>query len=709
MDFNPTLTAMMGLDYNSSSIGIDFGSTAQGVKKIQVIPDGTFTVHRVTQKTLDLYTSSDNSTYKIVPRSNWSFATDSQGIITITLTERIATRYLKVHVKFDERDTSFTAKNKATFLNDMAKMLRVYQEATSRTEEFQYDAAGNRTYQRVTLIQAKSYTSSYYTNSDRLKTDGKYAFVYDEAGNMVKKGNTYSISSDIVTFTKTSGDGVEYWQYTYDLLNRLIEVTKNGTVVSNYKYSPDGLREVKRGSSGTIHYVFEGTEPIFEKRISSGKIKSYVYASGKHLARVDGVIGDSTAKVYYYHTDQVGSVKAVTDQSGKVVYNADYLPFGSQFTKDGDFDETHGFTGKELDSDTGLYYNNARWYDSEIGRFISEDPMGDPNNPNLYSYCANNPLTGIDPTGLYDDSGETNWDNGGYEGYTATDEDMAGAGTYDNSSEEYGSWSCSSLSDSSTLELDGKIDFGYNYMSKYDINYDQTVTFPDKAAMYESAALDAAQVHLQNAMISMGDKAAFEDEMNKYDYCMNQFNILCDMDSKIQGLENGILNYQNGLKEFNPLGSNLGKNPSRQEIIDYITQQCEKIGLSVQIGLATAWTESGMKQFYDNGKTSICENKDKNNNLTSTDWGMMQINDKAWNGVFDFNDIKSDWQYNVNAGLGIALMNYMAAEKAEESDLARATYSGYNAGTGNMDRYRTESDYRDINFWNNYQNSPWNK
>jgi hypothetical protein len=78
------------------------------------------------------------------------------------------------------------------------------------------------------------------------------------------------------------------------------------------------------------------------------------YALGKHLARVDGVIGDQAAKVYYYHTDNVGSVKAVTDQSGKVVFNADYFAFGTQFSKDGEFDESHGFTGKEYDSDTVL-------------------------------------------------------------------------------------------------------------------------------------------------------------------------------------------------------------------------------------------------------------------------------------------------------------------------------------------------------------------
>ncbi|TCL53539.1 RHS repeat-associated protein, partial [Hydrogenispora ethanolica] len=60
-----------------------------------------------------------------------------------------------------------------------------------------------------------------------------------------------------------------------------------------------------------------------------------------------------------------------------------------------------GFTGKEYDPDTGLYYFNARWYDSELGRFISADPAADPQNPNLYSYCGNNPVIRSDPDGQF--------------------------------------------------------------------------------------------------------------------------------------------------------------------------------------------------------------------------------------------------------------------------------------------------------------------
>ena len=93
--------------------------------------------------------------------------------------------------------------------------------------------------------------------------------------------------------------------YTYDLLNRLISAAKNDTIVSEYGYDPTGLRVWKKTTSKTIHYIFEGTEPILEKRIVNGEtaLRSYVYALGKTLARVDGAIGDTSAPVYYYQTD----------------------------------------------------------------------------------------------------------------------------------------------------------------------------------------------------------------------------------------------------------------------------------------------------------------------------------------------------------------------------------------------------------------------
>lgn len=166
-----------------------------------------------------------------------------------------------------------------------------------------------------------------------------------------------------------------------------------------------------------------------------------------------------------------------------------------------------------------------------------------------------------------------------------------------------------------------------------------------------------------------------------------------------------------------------GVNPGKEQISAYITEQCQQIGLPAQLGLATAMTESDLTQFDKNGAPY------RNSNPDSTDWGIMQINDKAWGERFDFNRIKSDWKYNIRAGLQVlktcfdAALNNNEASKGDNAsfqNLARAAYSGYNAGVANLWRYRTPItnaaktasydvinnegyDLRDIRFWNNYQ------
>jgi RHS repeat-associated protein len=404
LDFAAGPEATVSLDYNASSVGLDFGEKIQAIKKIVLAPDPSHTAHRIFAGALDLYLSDNNFSYAKIPRTDWTFAKDDKGAVTITLKEKQAARYLKIHVCFDDWNVLGRPVDKATFLNELGKMVRVYQETGKHREEYAYDHAGNRAGLTVVEAQTRTYAYQYYPHSSRLMCDGKYAYVYDANGNLVEKGSAYAIGNGQVAFTRKSGDGVEYWKYTYDVLNRLIRVEKNEEVAGEYGYDPDGLRVWKRAGGATIHYVFEGAEPIFEKRIAGEqtRIHSYVFALGQHLARVDGAIGDAEAPVYYYHTDHLGSIRAVTDAAGNRVKRADYLAFGGRFQPNGgDLEDWHGFTGKEYDGEAGLYYYGARWYDQETGRFISEDPVGDPNSPNLYAYCANNPVMGTDPTGMY--------------------------------------------------------------------------------------------------------------------------------------------------------------------------------------------------------------------------------------------------------------------------------------------------------------------
>ena len=94
--------------------------------------------------------------------------------------------------------------------------------------------------------------------------------------------------------------------------------------------------------------------------------------------------------------DHLGSTRALTDTSGNVVESVDYDSFGngsSNLTR-------YGYTGREWDADANLYYYRNRWYDPQMGRFISADPIGLNGGINLYAYVGNNPTRYVDPSGL---------------------------------------------------------------------------------------------------------------------------------------------------------------------------------------------------------------------------------------------------------------------------------------------------------------------
>ncbi|MBK8151176.1 MAG: RHS repeat-associated core domain-containing protein [Acidobacteria bacterium] len=94
-----------------------------------------------------------------------------------------------------------------------------------------------------------------------------------------------------------------------------------------------------------------------------------------------------------------GSTNALTDSSGNVTSSASYDSFGNA----GNLATRYKFTGREYDDFTGLHYYRARWYDGNLGRFISEDPIGFAGGDvNLYGYVHSNSINKNDPLGLVD-------------------------------------------------------------------------------------------------------------------------------------------------------------------------------------------------------------------------------------------------------------------------------------------------------------------
>jgi RHS repeat-associated protein len=125
--------------------------------------------------------------------------------------------------------------------------------------------------------------------------------------------------------------------------------------------------------------------------------------------------------VYYFHTDQVGLPEELSNDRGNLVWRASYKTWGNTVSEDWSVVSLYGakvdesyrgdtpkgdakqqnlrFQGQYLDRDTGLHYNTFRYYDPDIGRFISPDPIGLNGGINLGSYSLN-PISWIDPWGL---------------------------------------------------------------------------------------------------------------------------------------------------------------------------------------------------------------------------------------------------------------------------------------------------------------------
>ena len=247
------------------------------------------------------------------------------------------------------------------------------------TVSFSCDAVGNRM-QQIINGETTAYT---YLPYDRLATAGEYTFSYDMNGNALSK------ASD-----------TDEWLYQYDNADRLIGVQHNGQLVGTYVYNGNGqrIKKIEWNADSqqyeTIIYLYSQGNVCYEKNVTTGLDAIYMYGPTGRIAKQ---IGD---EIMYYHADHLGSTRLLTDATGSPVTAVEYYPFGHpELTGE---HERYLFTGQERDS-TGLYYFKARYYDPEMGRFLTQDKwIGDYRRPqtlNKYIYCVNNPLRYADPTG----------------------------------------------------------------------------------------------------------------------------------------------------------------------------------------------------------------------------------------------------------------------------------------------------------------------
>jgi RHS repeat-associated protein len=304
----------------------------------------------------------------------------------------------------------------------------------TRTQDFAYDAL-NR------LLAANA--STYATSPSHCWGE---AYQYDNQTTGGAWGNLTNINSISTAYTGctqeslgvtataqnqiTSGTSIGYdtagnmitnsgSAYTYDAEDHL-----TSTAGVNYTYDGDGKRVEK--SNGKIYwYGMDGSvldETDLAGSTTNSSFNEYVFVRGQRIAR-----RDSSNDTYYYSSDHLGSSRVISEVpagggTATLCYDADFYPFGGERAYTTSCSQNYKFSGKERDIESNLDNFGARYDSSNLGRFMSPDPLFvsasilEPQTWNRYSYALNNPMAILDPTGL--------WDWGPSAGGTATDDEL---------------------------------------------------------------------------------------------------------------------------------------------------------------------------------------------------------------------------------------------------------------------------------------------
>jgi len=165
-----------------------------------------------------------------------------------------------------------------------------------------------------------------------------------------------------------------------------------------YTYDGNNLRQSKTvtpagGTAVTTKYIYDGTNLVAET-VDENNYKGYMYA-----ANTGGIsIMVTPEGNYFLNNNILQDIEKVTNASGNTVQETGFDAFGNKYAIAGTELCPVGYRGEYHDAESGLIYLHNRYYDPEIGRFITEDPVKD--GSNWYVYCGNNPIMFVDPLGL---------------------------------------------------------------------------------------------------------------------------------------------------------------------------------------------------------------------------------------------------------------------------------------------------------------------
>jgi RHS repeat-associated protein len=260
-------------------------------------------------------------------------------------------------------------------------------------ESYNYDAVGNR-------------ISSHKTTGNWAYNDNNELQSYTEQS----QSFTFQHNANGQLIQKTVAGQTTY--YDYNLAGRLKSIKDNQQqLIASYTYDPFGRRISKTvydnsntPETQTTTYYFYSEEGLIGEYNQEGElIQSYGYAPDSPFStnpifshRPD--FTDAGGYVYYIN-DHLGTPKKLLTNTGRVVWFGQSDAFGQTQLVKSEYRNPLRFPGQYEDEESGLFYNYFRYYDPELGRYITSDPIGLEGGINTYAYVGGNPLNYIDPTG----------------------------------------------------------------------------------------------------------------------------------------------------------------------------------------------------------------------------------------------------------------------------------------------------------------------
>lgn len=256
---------------------------------------------------------------------------------------------------------------------------------------------------RQQLIQEEGITYAYDSLFNRI-SESDQSFNLNERNQVLEaKGFRYQYNENGCLIEKSSGSLAT--KYSYDALNRLIQVLMDDKSI-HYTYDAFNRRlsktVLKDGKRQTVNYLYDGFHEIGALLPDQTFIEFRLLGEGAGAEMGTTVAIELQEKLYIPLNDIQGSICQLIDAlTGESVESQRYTAFGMMQGVAEGISNPWGFSGKRLDTDTGLISFGQRDYDPSIGRWTTMDPLGYVDGPNQYAYVANNPLNFHDQWGHF--------------------------------------------------------------------------------------------------------------------------------------------------------------------------------------------------------------------------------------------------------------------------------------------------------------------